>query len=282
LFLGIQLQIFKYYLCLESEILEAQMRENVIQLRDVPSIRKNVDREEWQARVDLAAAYRLAHEYRWADSIYNHISMRIPNDPNFFLIKAHELLYNEVCASNLVKVDMRREDVDESLHVNRPGFTLHGGLLIDRPDINCCYHTHIASCIAVANQKEGLLPVSQTAIRFSGDIGYHDYEGITENLDERERIANNLGNKNVLLMRNHGVVTCGKSVRDAFVRMRDIADACDLQLRLQAAGKEFILPSEDVLKTYEKQRVTHDSGRGSADWPGFLRRLDQIDPTYRE
>ena len=258
------------------------MTTNVVQLRDVPSVRDGVSDAEWQARVDLAAAYRLAHEYRWADSIYNHISMRVPGEPDFFLIKAHELLYNEVSASNLVKVDMRRDDVDEAMHVNRPGFTLHGGLLQDRTDVNCCYHTHIAACIAIANQKEGLLPVSQTAMRFIGDIGYHDYEGITENLEERGRIAANLGDKNVLLMRNHGVVTCGATVRDAFVRMRDIADACELQLRLQAAGTAFVLPSAEVLKTYEAQRKTHDAGRGSADWPGFLRRLDQIDPSYRD
>ncbi len=177
---------------------------------------------------------------------------------------------------------MRRDDVDEAMHVNRPGFTLHGGLLQDRTDVNCCFHTHIPACIAIANQKEGLLPVSQTAMRFTGDIGYHDYEGITENLEERGRIAANLGDKNVLLMRNHGVVTCGATVRDAFVRMRDIADACELQLRLQAAGTAFVLPSAEVLKTYETQRKTHDAGRGSADWPGFLRRLDQIDPSYRD
>jgi len=258
------------------------LNANVDNLRDIPSLRHQAGESEWTARVDLAAAYRLAHEYGWADSIYNHISMRVPDEPNYFLIKAHELLYNEVSASNLVKVDMTQKDVDESVHVNRPGFTLHGGLLKDRKDVNCCYHTHIPACIAVANQTDGLLPVSQTAMRFIGDIGYHDYEGITENLEERARIASNIGDKNVLLMRNHGVVTCGKSVRDAFVRMRDIADACELQLRLQATGAKFSLPSEEVLKTYKAQRKSHDSGRGSADWPGFLRRLDQIDPSYKD
>lgn len=258
------------------------MTTNVVQLRDVPSARDGVSEAEWEARVDLAAAYRLAHVYRWADSIYNHISMRVPDEPDFFLIKAHELLYNEVSASNLVKVDMRRDDVDEALHVNRPGFTLHGGLLSVRRDVNCFYHTHIPACVAVANQKQGLLPVSQNAMTFTGEIGYHEYEGITENLEERERIAANLGDKKVLLMRNHGVVTSGKTVRDAFVLMRDIADACDLQLRQQSAGAEFILPSAEVLKSYMEQRKTHNSGRGTADWPAFLRRLDQIDPSYRD
>lgn len=258
------------------------MATNVVQLRDVPSVRQSVSEAEWQARVDLAAAYRLAHEYRWADSIYNHISMRVPDEPDFFLIKAHELIYNEVSASNLVKVDMRRDDVDEAMHVNRPGFTLHGGLLSVRPDVNCAYHTHIPACIAVASQKDGLLPMSQNAMQFWGDIGYHDYEGITEDLDERARIAANLGDKNVLMMRNHGVVTCGVTVRDAFMRMKAMAEACDIQLRLQASGAEIVMPAADVLEKQMRQRVTHNAGRGADDWPGFLRRLDQIDPTYRE
>lgn len=258
------------------------MATNVVQLRDVPSVRDRVSEAEWNARVDLAAAYRLAHVYGWADNIYNHISMRVPDEPDLFLIKAHELLYNEVSASNLVKVDMRREEVDEALHVNRPGFTLHGGLLSVRPDINCAYHTHIPACIAVASQKDGLLFVSQNAMQFYGDIGYHDYEGITEDLEERERIAAALGDYNNLMMRNHGVVTCGATVRDAFMRMRALAEACEIQLRLQASGAEFVRPPTEALEKQRRQRVSHDSGRGTADWPATLRKLDLIDPTYRD
>jgi len=258
------------------------MATNVVQLRDVPSVRDRVSEAEWNARVDLAAAYRLAHVYGWADNIYNHISMRVPDEPDFFLIKAHELLYNEVSASNLVKVDMRREDVDEALHVNRPGFTLHGGLLSVRRDVNCAYHTHIPACIAVASQKDGLLFASQNAMQFYGDIGYHDYEGITEDLEERERIAVALGDYNNLMMRNHGVVTCGATVRDAFMRMRALAEACEIQLQLQAAGAAFVLPPTEALEKQRRQRVSHDKGRGTADWPATLRKLDLIDPSYRD
>lgn len=258
------------------------MTTNVVQLRDVPSVRDSVSEAEWLARVDLAAAYRLAHEYRWADSIYNHISMRVPGEPDFFLIKAHELLYNEVSASNLVKVDMRREDVDEALHVNRPGFTLHGGLLSVRPDVNCAYHTHIPACVAVATQKDGLLPLSQNAMQFWGDIGYHDYEGITEDLAERAAIAANLGDKNVLMMRSHGVVTCGVTVRDAFMRMKAMAEACDIQLRLQASGAEIVMAPDEVLEKQMRQRASHNAGRGTDDWPATLRKLDMIDPSYRD
>ena len=258
------------------------MSSNVVQLRDVPSVRDQVSPEEWLARVDLAAAYRLADLYNWADSIYNHVSIRVPGEPDFFLIKAHELLYEEITASNLVKVDTRVDDIDESQHVNKPGFTLHGGLMLARPDINAAYHTHIPECIAVANQPDGILPLAQTAMQFWGNVGHHDYQGITENLDERAAIAAALGDKHTLMMRNHGVVTVGTSMRDAFVLMRDLETACKMQLQQQAAGTTYAMPSEDVLEQYAAQRKTHNAGRGSADWPAWLRRLDHIDPSYAQ
>ena len=258
------------------------MSSNVVQLRDVASVRDQVSPEEWQARVDLAAAYRLADIYNWADNIYNHISIRVPGEPDFFLIKAHELLYEEVKASNLVKVDCRDDDVDESQHVNKPGFTLHGGVMRARPDVNAAFHTHIPECIAVANQPDGVLPLAQTAMQFWGNVGYHDYQGITENLDERAEIAAALGDKHTLMLRNHGPVTVGKSMRDAFVLMHDLEVSCKLQLQQQAAGTSFTMPNEAVLEQYAAQRKTHNAGRGSADWPGWLRRLDRIDPSYAQ
>jgi ribulose-5-phosphate 4-epimerase/fuculose-1-phosphate aldolase len=256
------------------------MTSNVVQLRDVASVRDSVSSEEWQARVDLSAAYRLAHHYNWADAIYNHISIRVPGEPDFFLIKAHELLYEEVTASNLVKVDSRNDDIDESFHVNKPGFTLHGGLMQARPDINAAFHTHIPECIVVSNQPDGLLPLSQSGMQFWNNVGYHDYQGITENLDERAAIAEALGDKHTLLMRNHGPVTVGKSMRDAFMLMRELETACKLQLQQQAAGLDFAMPSKAVLDHYAEQRKSHNAGRGSADWPGWLRRLNRIDPSY--
>jgi len=265
-----------------SAATSAPTSEQIKQLRDVPSLNGSVSPEEWEARVDLAAAYRLSHHHHWADSIYNHISMRVPNEPHMFLIKAHELLYTEVTASNLVKVDMRNDDVDERLHVNRPGFTLHGGLLAARTDINAAFHTHIPEAIAVANQETGLLHVSNAAIRFYKNVGYHDFEGITEDLEERERIAAALGTKSVLLMRNHGAVTVGKTVRDSYDLMKALDEACDLQLRQQAAVVDFVQPSEAVLERTQQQRASHDTGRGSADWPATLRKLDMIDPSYRD
>ena len=192
-------------------------------------------------------------------------------------------MYDEVTASNLVKVDLDGTILDDTPYtINQAGYTIHSAVHGARHDVKCVLHTHTEAGMGISALNCGLLPLNQGALRFYNRIGYHDYEGITENLEERERIAANLGDRNVLLMRNHGVVTCGVTVRDAFTRMRDIGDACELQLRQQAAGVDFVLPPDAVLKSFEKQRKSHDAGRGSADWPGFLRRLDQIDPSYRD
>jgi ribulose-5-phosphate 4-epimerase/fuculose-1-phosphate aldolase len=173
---------------------------------------------EWQARVDLAAVYRLIAHYGWDDVIYNHSSMRVPGEPRMFLMKQHELLYTEVTASNLVKVSMD-QDLDEKSGVNRPGFTLHGGVLAARGDVNCAIHVHTETGMAFAGLKSGLRMLSQPAIRFFNRIGYHKYEGITEDFGERERINRDLGNNRALIMQNHGMLTVGKTAREAFVLM---------------------------------------------------------------
>ena len=235
---------------------------------------------EWEARVDLAAVYRLIAHYGWDDVIYNHSSMRVPGEPRMFLMKRHELLYTEVTASNLVKVNMD-EDLDEKAGVNRPGFTLHGGVLNARPDVNCAVHMHTATGMAIAGLKSGLRMLSQQAIRFYSRIGYHAYEGITEDFGERERINRDLGQNRALILHNHGLLTVGKTGREAFVLMHYLMEAAEIQLRLEATGSELIeIPPEICAKTvaqYEK----HDAGRGAADWAAYLRMLDQIDSDYR-
>src|SRR6202521_2762813 len=173
-----------------------------------------MSQDEWQARVDLAAAYRLIAHYGWGDVIYNHSSMRVPGEERKFLIKRHDLLYTEVTASNLVKVSMD-DDLDESAGVNRPGFTLHGGVLAARPDVNCAVHVHTETGMALAGLKGGLRMISQEAVRFYGGLGYHPYEGITEDFGERERLIKNLGGNRAMIMHNHGLLTVGKSARDA-------------------------------------------------------------------
>jgi ribulose-5-phosphate 4-epimerase/fuculose-1-phosphate aldolase len=235
---------------------------------------------EWQARVDLAAVYRLVAHYGWDDVIYNHSSMRVPREPRMFLIKRHELLYTEVTASNLVKVSMD-EDLDEKSGVNRPGFTLHGGVLAARADVNCAIHVHTATGMAIGGLKHGLRMVSQQAIRFYKRIGYHPYEGITEDFSERERINRDLGQNRAMIMHNHGLLTVGKSARDAFVLMHHLLEAAEIQLMLEATGSELIEIPPEVCEKTAKQYETHDAGRGSADWAAYLRKLDQIDRSYR-
>jgi ribulose-5-phosphate 4-epimerase/fuculose-1-phosphate aldolase len=236
---------------------------------------------EWQARIDLTAVYRLLAYYRWDDVIYNHSSMRVPGEPRNFLMKRHELLYTEVTASNLVKVNMD-ENLDEKAGVNRPGFTLHGGVLSARPDVNCAVHVHTENGAALSGLKSGLRMVSQQALRFYKRVGYRRYEGITEDFDERARINKDLGKNRAMIMQHHGMLTVGKSTREAFVLMKALLDAADIQLKLEAIGSELVEVPPDVCAKTAEQYEHHDSGRGSADWAAYLRVLDGIDTSYRE
>jgi ribulose-5-phosphate 4-epimerase/fuculose-1-phosphate aldolase len=235
---------------------------------------------EWQARIDLAATYRLIAHYGWGDVIYNHSSMRVPGEDRNFLIKRHELLYTEVTPSNLVKVSTD-DDLDESAGVNRPGFTLHGGVLSARPDVNCAVHVHTETGMAIAGLQDGLRMVSQPAVRFYNRVGYHDYEGITEDFGERARISKALGKNRALILHNHGLLTVGKTVRESFVLMKSLIEAADIQLRMEATGGGLIEIPAEVCEKVAHQYEHHDSGRGSADWPAYLRMLDAIDPNWR-
>ena len=235
---------------------------------------------EWQARTDLAAVYRLIAHHGWDDVIYNHSSMRVPGEERKFLMKRHELLYTEVTASNLVKVDMDA-DLDESAGVNRPGFTLHGGVLASRPDVNCAVHVHTELGVAISGLRSGLRMVSQAAVRFYNRTGYHGYEGITEDFDERARIKKDLGNNRAMIMHNHGLLTVGKTAREAFVLMKALIEAAKIQLMMEATGEKLIEIPAEVCEKTARQYEHHDSGRGSADWPAYLRILDRQDASYR-
>ena len=235
---------------------------------------------EWQARVDLAAIYRLTAHYGWDDVIYNHSSMRVPGEPRYFMMKRHELLYTEVTASNLVKVCMD-EDHDEKSGVNRPGFTLHSGVLMARPDVNCAMHVHTPIGMAIGGLKHGLRMVSQQAIRFYNRMGYHPYEGITEDFGERERILKALSDHRALILQNHGLLTVGKNAREAFILMKYLMSAATIQLQMEATGGELIEVPPEICEKVAAQYQTHDAGRGAADWPAYLRLMDQIDPGYR-
>ncbi len=235
---------------------------------------------EWEARVDLAAVYRLLAHHGWDDVIYNHSSMRVPGEPRNFLMKRHELLYTEVTASNLVKISMD-EDLDEKSGVNRPGFTLHGGVLAARADVNCAVHVHTEDGMALAGLKHGLRMVSQQAIRFYKRIGYHAYEGITEDFDERARINKDLGGNRAMIMHNHGMLTVGRTAREPFVLMKYLLNAAEIQLKMEATGADLLEIPPDVCAKTAEQYEHHDAGRGSADWAAYLRMLDKIDRGYR-
>ena len=235
---------------------------------------------ERQARVDLAAVYRLCAHYGWGDVIYNHCAMRVPGENGKFLMKRHESLWTEVTASNLVKVDMG-DDLDEKAGVNRPGFTLHGGVLKGRPDVNCSIHVHTEWGMALSGLKHGLRMVSQQATRFYKRVGYHPYEGITEDFGERERILKALSDHRALILQNHGLLTVGKNAREAFILMKYLMSAATIQLKIEATGSAAVEIPDAVCEKVAVQYQTHDAGRGAADWPAYLRLMDQIDPGYR-
>jgi len=234
-----------------------------------------------QARVDLAAVYRLLAHHGWGDVIFNHAAMRCPSNPRNFLIKRHELLYTEVTASNLVEVSIDA-DLDERAGVNRPGFALHSGVLRGRPDVNCSVHVHPDEGVAISALKHGLRPVSQSAMHFYKRIGYHDYEGLTDSFDERERIVAALGRNRALVMRHHGVATVGATAREAFSLMKELVRAARIQLMMEQSGEEVLEFAPQICEHVAAQYEQHDRGRASAEWPAYLRLLDGIDRSYRD
>ena len=239
--------------------------------------------DEAGARFHLAALYRLVdHHFPSTDGIYNHISLRVPGRPDHMLIKRHHLLYEEVTASNLVVADMTG-DLDEGSEVNRPGFVLHGAILRARPDLNCVVHIHSNPGLAISAHGGGLRMLSQNALRFYRRIGSHPYEGITDGPAEGPRIAAALGADNIaVILQNHGLAIAGRTPREAFERTRDLIIACETQLMLEATGAAMIEIPEPVCERVARQYVAHDAGRGSADWPAWIRRLDRLDPGYRD
>jgi ribulose-5-phosphate 4-epimerase/fuculose-1-phosphate aldolase len=217
---------------------------------DFKSIRDQVSPEEWQARVELAACYRLVDVYGMTDLIYNHITARIPGSPDHLLINLYGLLYKEITASNLVKIDVEGNIVwkpETDYGINVSGYVIHGAIHKARPEVRCVLHTHTRAGIAVATMACGLLPMSQTAMRFVGHIGYHDYEGPAVNIDERVRIVADLGPHDALIMRNHGLLTCGASIQQAFNTMYQLELSCRSQVDVMAARAELTLPPQHVL-----------------------------------
>ena len=251
-------------------------------IETAPTISSDAGRSDadWQARVDLAAVYRLLAHHGWGDVIFNHAAMRSPSNPRRFFIKRHELLYTEVTASNLAEVSMD-DDLDERAGVNRPGFTLHSGVLRARPDVICSVHVHPDEGVAISGLKHGLRMLSQDAMRFYKRVGYHEYEGLTDSFDERERITAALGKNRALIMRHHGITTVGATAREAFSLMKQFVRAAKIQLMMEATGATLSEIPAEICEHVAAQYEQHDRGRASAEWPAYLRQLDSIDDSYR-
>lgn len=241
------------------------------------SVRGVVSAEEWQARVDLAAAYRLVDIYGMADLIYNHCTVRIPGTEHL-LINLYGLLYKEITASSLARIDVDGNVLwkpETDYGINMAGFVIHGAIHTARPDIGCVMHTHTRAGMAVASMACGLLPLNQTSIRFNGRIGYHDYEGPAINLDERQRIVASLGPHDALIMRSHGLLTCGPDIPQAFNTLYMLELSCRAQVDAMAARTELLVPPDDVLeRTVHLYKPGTRRPYGVLEWPAMLRRLE--------
>jgi ribulose-5-phosphate 4-epimerase/fuculose-1-phosphate aldolase len=242
---------------------------------------------EWNARVDLAACYRLIALAGMDDQTATHITLKVPGDDGHFLINPYGLLFCQVTASNLVKIDIDGNIASDTKYgINPAGFVIHSAIHGARPDANCIIHTHTVAGMAVACMEEGLLPISQKALRFAGNrLAYHDYEGKSDDLDERGRLVKSLGSANALILRNHGLLVCAPTVGRAYHSMMNLEKSCKTQLAAMASGARLIRLSDDVIEHAAQQHARDDvpgqNGRPDA-WPAHLARLDTLDPDYRQ
>ena len=256
-------------------------------LETAPAARPtHISPEEWERRIDLAACYRLIAHFGWDDLVLTHNSARVPGRDDQFLINPMGLMFDEITASNLLKIDLKGNLVEPSEYEpNRAGFVIHSAIYMGRADVQCVIHTHTEADIAVGALEEGLLPLSQWAMRFYNRLGYHDYEGVSLDLDERERLQQSIGNHPVLVLRNHGLLATGRNVAEAFSLTYHFERSAEAQLKIQAAaasGAHIVTPSPD---TCERQAAMFAGNaprlQGQREWPALLRLMDRIDPSYR-
>ena len=255
-------------------------------MKATPSLRDQVSPAEWQQRVDLAAAYRLVAHYRWDDLVFTHLSARISGPEHHFLINPYGMLFDEITASNLVRVDLEGRKVMDSPHeINPAGFVIHSAIHAARDDAKCVLHVHSLNGIAVSAQKAGVLPISQQSIFVLASLAYHDYEGVALRDEEKPRLVRDLGDKRFLMLRNHGLITLADTVPDAFLSLYLFESACAIQVRAQgmAGSGELIAIDPGIIATATAQakQVTRGLG-GALAWPALLRRLDRIDASYRD
>jgi ribulose-5-phosphate 4-epimerase/fuculose-1-phosphate aldolase len=253
---------------------------------EIPCLKDQVSPEEWAVRVDLAASYRLLTLFGWEDLVFTHISARVPGTEDQFLINPYGVFFDEISASSLVKIDLEgNKVVDSPFPVNAAGFIIHSAIHQGRHDAKCVLHTHTLNGVAVAAQQDGLLPLSQHSMSVLSSLGYHDYEGPALNADEKPRLVADLGTAAHLILRNHGLLTVGETVADAFVRMYYLETTCAIQVRAQAGGGELIHIGKEILETaYGAMQAGGGAGSKASRlvWPGILRRLDRTDSSFRD
>ena len=245
-----------------------------------PAVREQVSDAEWQTRIDLALAYRLAHHYRWTDQIYTHFTAKVPGTEHF-LINPYGVLFDEVTASCLVKVDLEGEVLLDATGIgcNPAGFLIHSCVHRARPELTCVLHTHTASGLGVAAQKRGLLMISQHAMRFHKRLGYHDYEGVALDFSEQERLVHDLGPHKAMILRNHGLLAAGTTIRDAFEQLYYLERACEAQVRAQAGG-DLIECSAEVAEKVASVLDRPNRTAYDTDWPALKRWMNRIDPSF--
>ena len=250
---------------------------------DIPSLKNQVSPEEWQLRVDLAAAYRLVALYGWSDLVFTHISARIPGPEHHFLINPYGLMFDEITASSLVKVDQHCNKLSDSpFPVNPAGFTIHSAVHAVREDAGCVLHTHTRAGVGVSAQRDGVLPISQQSTFVLASLAYHDYEGVAFREDEKPRLQADLGDKNFLMLRNHGLLTVGRSIADAFLHMYIFETTCQIQLAAQSGGAPLTEVNPQIVQGVATAMKVQTGGMGGAFvWPSLIRKLDRVDGSYK-
>jgi ribulose-5-phosphate 4-epimerase/fuculose-1-phosphate aldolase len=250
---------------------------------NIPSLKDRVSPEEWQLRVDLAACYRLVAAYGWSDLVFTHVSARIPGPEHHFLINPYGLMFDEITASSLVKVDQHCNKLDDSpFPVNPAGFTIHSAVHAVREDAGCVLHTHTRAGVGVSAQRDGVLPISQQSTFVLASLAYHDYEGVAFRDEEKPRLQADLGGKNFLMLRNHGLLTVGPTIADAFLAMYIFESTCQIQIAAQSGGAALTQVNPQIVEgVAHAMKVQTGNMGGAFAWPALIRKADRLDPSYK-
>ena len=250
----------------------------------IASLKEVVSEAEWQLRVDLAACYRLIALYGWSDLVFTHVTARVPGPEHHFLINPYGLMFDEITASSLVKVDQQCNKLNDTpFPVNPAGFTIHSSIHEARHDVTCVLHTHTRAGVAVSAQRAGVLPISQQSTFVLASLAYHAYAGVALREEEKARLVADLGDKSFFMLRNHGLLTVGRSVAEAFLSMYTFENTCRIQIDAQAGGGELVQVDPNILDGMAQVMKTVTAGQGAnIAWPALLRKLDRVDPSFRD